>query len=120
QRQAERLQILRGEAGRHLAACEEVRAPQAEEIFLFFTGEAHRGVYRSCFVAARASANALLSLLRSSGLAALARGWGNKPRAAYSTTFGTKKKPSCAAGSFWMTSSGMPPSRSTSVRLLRC
>src|SRR5262245_52583938 len=42
QRQAERLQILRREAGRNFAACEKIHAPQAEEIFLFFTGEAHR------------------------------------------------------------------------------
>src|SRR5262249_47463680 len=42
QRQAERLQILRREAGRNFAACEELRAPQAEKIFLLFTGEAHR------------------------------------------------------------------------------
>src|SRR5262249_61957500 len=44
QRQAERLQILRREAGRNFAACEKIHAPQAEDIFLFFTGEAHRGV----------------------------------------------------------------------------
>src|SRR5262249_4584865 len=44
QRQAERLQIIRREAGRNFAAREKIHAPQAEEIFLFFTGEAHRGV----------------------------------------------------------------------------
>ena len=41
QRQSHRLQILRRHARRHLAAGEEFRAPQAEEVFLFFTGEAH-------------------------------------------------------------------------------
>src|SRR6266567_140982 len=35
----------------------------------------------------------------------LARGWRNAPPAAYSTTFGTTKKPSCAAGAFLMMSS---------------
>ena len=44
------------------------------------------------------------------------RGWWNKPRAAYSTTLGTTKKPSCAAGAFLRMSSGMPPSVTSSGR----
>src|SRR5262249_8730105 len=119
QRQAERLQVLRREAGRNFAACEELRAPQAEEIFLLFTGEAHRsfslyGQYgHGPAWSGHPEAAQPLEIL---GSRCARRGWWNRPRAAYSTTFGTTKKPSCAAGAFLMMSSGMPPSVTTSGR----
>ncbi|HYJ44228.1 MAG TPA: hypothetical protein VEW06_07200, partial [Xanthobacteraceae bacterium] len=41
QRQAHCKQIVRGHAGRHLSPREEIHAPHAEKILLFFTGKAH-------------------------------------------------------------------------------
>src|SRR4029077_18522248 len=94
QRQAHCMQIIRGHARRHLAACEEIGAPRTEKILLFFTGEAHWW----------------FSLCRHGRTRA------GHPRLAHSTTFGTTKKWSSVIGAFLMILSGMPPSVTTSGR----